>query len=152
MNTKIAKAETQSLPETHEASKGGLNKGKAAARGAAGIACLYWKRRHPPRRKRKELEVPDKQLDNDKTGNSTADEAHRKPGRAEASKPRGRRRLEQGQSESGEVQKQPGVAYTRASGSPTLRFSVEMIQKETEPPRDHSRNRLLYFASDQTRL
>lgn len=56
---------------------------------------------------------------------------HRKPGRAEASKPRGRRRLEQGQSES---QKQPRVAYTRASGSPTLRFSVEMIQKETEPP------------------
>lgn len=60
--------------------------------------------------------------------------AHHKPGRTEASKPRGRGRLEQGQSESGEVQKQPRTAHTWASGSPTLHLSVEMIQKEAEPP------------------
>lgn len=66
-----------------------VKKGKAAARGAAGIASLYWKCRHPPRRKRKELEVPDKQLDNDKTGNSTADDSAPQAGKSRSIKATG---------------------------------------------------------------
>lgn len=46
-----------------------FKEGRAAARRAGGVAGLYWKCRHPLERKRKELAVPDEQLDNDKTGN-----------------------------------------------------------------------------------
>lgn len=53
---------------------------RAAARRAGGVACLYWKCRHPLERKRKELAVPDKQLDNDKTGNRAADDSELQTG------------------------------------------------------------------------
>lgn len=67
-----------------------FKEGRAAARRTGGVARLYWKCRHPLERKRKELAVPDKQLDNDKTGNRAADDSELQTGRREASKLRGR--------------------------------------------------------------
>lgn len=63
-----------------------FEEGRAAARRAGGVAGLYWKCRHPLERKRKELVVPDKQLDNDKTGNRAADDSELQTQRRDASK------------------------------------------------------------------
>lgn len=63
-----------------------FEEGRAAARRAGGVAGLYWKCRHPLERKRKELAVPDEQLDNDKTGNRAADDSELQTRRRDASK------------------------------------------------------------------